>query len=131
MASKDVRYGVCDGWNVHRNGGLVGDYLVADQVLSLVSGVDLLVIEDFRLLDKGGWSSDPEGLSPVSIAACIVCLIEERNLGMQVVMQMPSERSVITDERLKGWGLWSVGSGGPHVRDAWRHLLVALRRVRD
>jgi hypothetical protein len=40
--------------------------------------------------------------------------------------QMPGERTVITDARLRLWGLWVPGMD--HGRDALRHGLVFLRR---
>lgn len=46
--------------------------------------------------------------------------------GQTVEEQQPSERTVITDQRLQLWGLYRPGA--EHARDAQRHGLVFLRR---
>jgi hypothetical protein len=49
-----------------------------------------------------------------------------RGTGVGVEVQMPGERTVITDARLQLWGLHQPGL--EHGRDAERHGLVFLRR---
>lgn len=49
-----------------------------------------------------------------------------RGTDVRVQVQMPGERSVITDARLRTWGLWVPGTD--HARDAQRHGLAFLRR---
>jgi hypothetical protein len=45
----------------------------------------------------------------------------------QPVRQLPSDMSVITDDRLRRWGLWEPGK--KHSRDAWKHWVVRLRKM--
>jgi hypothetical protein len=49
-----------------------------------------------------------------------------RGTGVRVETQMPGERDIISDERLKLWGLWKPGP--EHPRDAQKHALAFLRR---
>lgn len=79
---------------------------------------DAVVIESFQLRTKLAQ------LSPVQIGS--VLDFELGKLHMPVEWQTPSERSVMTDARLRGWGLWTPGK--PHQMDALRHLLVFARK---
>jgi hypothetical protein len=84
---------------------------------------DIVVIgcEGFSLAMQ---SRDPDLLEPVRFLAVLVDRL--RGTGVQVEVQMPSERTVITDDRLKLWGLWTPGPD--HPRDAQKHALAFLRR---
>jgi len=50
-----------------------------------------------------------------------------KDVGVRLVRQSPaSGKGVVTDARLRNWGLWQVGQ--PHANDALRHLIVFLRK---
>jgi hypothetical protein len=84
-----------------------------------------VVVEDFTLRK---FTRDRELLSPVRIAAKLDygMYLERR----EIAWQQPSlAMSTLTDERLKGIGLWDRLSA--HQRDAIRHALTYLRRARS
>lgn len=102
----------------------------------------LLVFEDF-ILRVGHGSSERSGLSPVRITSLVYGLLLGHHVGTaapwgedaweaarrsQMIpwkLQQPSAaKSFATKDRLKRWGLWTVGQ--QHARDAWRHLALAL-----
>lgn len=100
---------------------------------------DVVVTEDFRLYQGRTHTSDTDGLLPwamISRLEMIWWLARRGEFDLdvwvpEVVYQMPGERMVITDARLKRWGLWRTEKrqgGGPHAMDALRHLIVFARR---
>lgn len=105
-----------------------------DSYLNLVKAVygrageeDLVVIgcEGFTLLMN---STDPALLEPVRFLAVLQDRLRDTEYGREVGVQVqqPGERIIITDERLRLWGLWKPGSD--HARDAQKHGLAFLRR---
>jgi len=105
-----------------------------DSYLNLVRAVyekagdeDVVVIgcEGFTLRMQ---STDPALLEPVRFLAVLEDRLRETEYGREVGVQVqqPGERSIISDERLRLWGLWKPGSD--HARDAQRHGLAFLRR---
>lgn len=83
---------------------------------------DVLVCESFRVR-VGETSADPRALSPVRINAKVGLAVSLYKPGVQIVEQSASQaKGVITDERLKRWGLWVEGH--KDARDALRHLVV-------
>ena len=85
-----------------------------------------VVIEDFliRRFDK----SRPF-LSPVRLTAALDQLMFDR--GVWTDRQMPSDAMItITDDRLKAWDFY-VADGLGHARDADRHMLLFIRRLRS
>lgn len=54
----------------------------------------------------------------------------EKHVNEQTVS---NAKGVITNDRLRRWGFWRTPKQGqtPHERDALRHLLLALRRLRQ
>jgi hypothetical protein len=78
---------------------------------------DIIVYETFDL-----WTVAAD-LTPVELIALMKW--EWRNWA-NLVQQNPSERSVITDKRLKDWGLWYPGR--KDVNAAMKHLLVWIRK---
>lgn len=93
------------------------------------SGKDIffVVVEDFilRLMDQGRAL-----LAPVRVSAAFEWEMERSGAAetVPVLKQQPSEaKRVVTDERLRAWGLYDAGSG-PHSRDATRHAVLALRK---
>lgn len=82
--------------------------------------VFVLGCEDFSLQMQ---STDYWLLEPVRFLAVLRDRVRE---GWSVETQMPGERDIITDARLRLWGLWKPGP--KHSRDAQKHGLAFLRR---
>lgn len=98
-----------------------------EEIATLVIGhlEAALVIEDFivRRMDPSR-----EFLSPVRIMTVIEhdCY----RLKRPSWRQSPADaKTVVTDDRLKRWGLWTKGQ--QHARDATRHGILFLRRARS
>lgn len=86
----------------------------------------VVIMEDF-VLRLPAKSMKREGLDPVRVLAVADWVVGQR---ARIDLQQPSQaKGVITDERLKKWGLWIKGS--THKRDAMRHLLLWLMRFKD
>lgn len=111
---------------------------ISDQVNSVVdimsdwfcdlnlSGMQLnhmcFVIEDFKLRQRHA------DLRPVQFIERLDTLWEFG--GISVERQTPSDAmTYVTNQRLRAWGAWVVGS--EHRRDAMRHLLLKVSRVLD
>lgn len=74
----------------------------------------------------GMQSRDPALLEPVRFLAVLTDRLRGAGSGVMAEVQMPGERSVITDARLRLWDLWVPGPD--HQRDALKHGLVFQRR---
>lgn len=87
----------------------------------------VVVIEDFILRER---TQSRQLLAPVRVSARLEDRLHSHGYKGEIVYQTPSDaKSIVTDERLKAWGLWH--SGSPHIRDAWRHLVKYLRDNRE
>lgn len=145
--------GVTTGWSVHRvpirmllDRGQVATLPVTwwrigqfrstdtsgavDSYLDLCRGVwekageeDVVVIgcEGFRLRVL---STEESLLEPVRFLAVLRDRLRGSGVGVEV--QQPGERDIITDARLRLWGLWTPGMD--HGRDAQKHGLAFLRK---
>lgn len=83
----------------------------------------VVVLEAFRLRML---SRDPALLSPVRIMAKYER--EMRTSGVRQFLQEPVDAlRIITDGRLRDWGLYDSAAGG-HARDAQRHGILWLRK---
>jgi hypothetical protein len=89
----------------------------------LVSSVTDIVIEDFILRER---TSSRDLLSPVRLTAQLVLLAQQERKRMRLHFSPPAGKSVVSDERLKRWGLYTTK---PHARDALRHLVLTLRTL--
>lgn len=104
-----------------------------DEMIGLILGrngrqlpAKAVIIEDF-ILRQG--TKDRSLLAPVRVTARLEDRLYSHHYGGDIVFQSPSDaKSIVTDTRLKQWGLWH--SGSPHIRDAWRHLVKYLRENR-
>lgn len=104
-----------------------------DEMLALVQAVQVsvLVIESFQLR-PGAKRGDV--MSPVVVDAMLRYGLWKGMAGMRgmdvaVYYQTASQgKSVMTDGRLRALGLWWPGE--EHARDAARHLVTFVRRVR-
>jgi hypothetical protein len=87
-----------------------------------------IVSEDFILRPERKEKSR-ELLSPVRITAKIETYLWRSKRRM--FLQQPSQaKSTITDERLKFWSCYTSEGGMQHARDADRHVLLFLRRLK-
>lgn len=83
-----------------------------------------VVCEDFilRRRQEGGATGN---LTSIWVAAGAVA---RADLPVPVEWQQPSSaKTLATNDRLRLWGLWEVGS--EHKRDAWRHFALAVNRT--
>lgn len=100
---------------------------VAKGLIVALVDEDVIVVEDFILRPTG--NARRSGLSPVRITARLEALAFSFDLDLTWVYQQASAaKGVVTDERLKGLGLWVRGA--PHARDAIRHLVLYLRSAK-
>lgn len=91
-----------------------------------VDAVTHFVMESFTPREK---TKDESLLAPVRIANRVEQELTHR-MPIEVLYQSPSEaKSVVTDDRLRRWGLWQVGS--THRRDACRHMALRLRIIAE
>lgn len=84
------------------------------------------VLMESMYLDKPGSRKVRTGdiLSPCKVGWAFAGLYEGQKLGT-VIWRPPSEMAVITDARLKQWGLWIPNQ--KDARAALKHLMVYLR----
>lgn len=81
-----------------------------------------LVVEDFALRGVRRLS-DRSALDPVRVAAGMEALLLRGDV--EIEYQQPGEAmGYVTNERLRRWGVWVVGS--EHRRDAVRHMVKRL-----
>jgi hypothetical protein len=99
-----------------------------DQVDELVEMIAMwpsarLVLEDFLLRKM---SMGRELLAPVRISAALEWAVRPRYFVKQ---QSNLAFSTVDDDRLKAMGLWIPGK--EHARDATKHALTFLKRIKD
>lgn len=82
-----------------------------------------LVLEDFLLRER---TSARNLLSPVRLNSKFEDYVRRERPDIQLHLQSPSDKSIISDERLKRWNLYFKGQ--QHARDAERHLVLWLRK---
>lgn len=101
----------------------------ANVELSIPYGAIILVIEEFALRQR---SAD---LAPVEVTNALLAYLRSESGGWPGIVrqdmlffQQPSEAmTYATNERLKAWGVWTVGAD--HGRDATRHLALRASKV--
>lgn len=93
----------------------------------------LIVCEDFDLGGNRltGSASCADVVTPVRIGAALQFAIECAHADESVLAFQPRTLAftTATDARLKAWGMWDKGSD--HKRDATRHVITMLRRLRQ
>ncbi|AVE00713.1 RuvC-like resolvase [Gordonia phage Buggaboo] len=113
----------------HSETGEAAGVFLCERLIRVGAGVPrtVVVVEDFILRTQ---SKGRDALSPVRITGGLDQLLwEGKNVPYPLTKQQPSEaKSSVTDERLKLWGFYE--SGSRHARDADRHALLFLRKVR-
>lgn len=85
-----------------------------------------VVIEGFSFRER---TKSRHLLTPIRVGAAFEALMLRENelRYTEVSYQMPSEKSNITDERQKRWGLWFPGKKDANV--AIKHMIVKLRNL--
>lgn len=79
---------------------------------------------------KEGYLNSPKAkLQTAMLPSKINAAVDQAIYGLvdECYEQMPSAKSVVSDDRLKRHGLWLPGK--PHATDAVRHLVVRLRML--
>lgn len=85
-------------------------------------------IEHFQLRMM---SMDSNLLAPVRVEERFLDRLWTRGVTTPIFQQSPSDaKRVVTDDRLKDWGMYDRNSG-PHARDADRHAILFLRKFSD
>lgn len=105
-------------------GVAVSSYLALCRAAWERAGEEDVVVIGYEGFSLRMLSTDPALLEPVRFEA--VLLDRLAGTGVTAERQMPGERSVITDARLRLWDMWVPGMD--HGRDGLRHALVFLRR---
>ncbi len=85
-----------------------------------------VVIEDFSFREK---TKSRHLLTPIRVGAAFEAfMVREHELRYtEISYQMPAEKSSVTDERQKRWGLWFPGKKDANV--AIKHMIVKLRKL--
>jgi hypothetical protein len=85
-----------------------------------------VVIESFDFRER---TKSRHMLVPIRVAAAFeaMTLMENELRYTEISYQSPSDKSVITDDRQKRWGLWFPGKKDGNV--AIKHLIVKLRSL--
>lgn len=99
----------------------------SSEVERLVKDLDpaVVVCEDFQL--RGDRLRGREALDPVRVAESLRSWLRAHLWRGRWEWQQASDaKAVVTDKRLRRWGLWIPGN--PHARDAIRHALLWQRR---
>lgn len=109
-----------DMWAAGEFTGVLTDQV--DEVVELcASWPDArLVTEDFHLRQMDA------DLAPVEVNAMMAWALRPRYFIKQ---QANLAMSMVTDDRQKSWGFWLPGK--PHARDAIKHNLTFLRRMKE
>jgi len=104
----------------------VSSYLALCRAAWERAGEEDVVVIGYEGFSLRMLSTDPTLLEPVRFEAVLLDRLLAAGGGVVAERQMPGERTVITDARLRLWDLWVPGV--EHGRDALRHALVFLRR---
>ena len=91
-----------------------------------------LVSEHFIMYERSAGRKDENLLSLVRLnAAFRYGLYRTAGTIRPVERQAASlAMTTVTDDRLKAWGYWAKTEGKPHARDAIRHALTMLKRLK-
>ncbi|AON97490.1 resolvase [Rhodococcus phage ChewyVIII] len=99
---------------------------MAELITAQVVDVDdiAIVVESYQIRSK---RTDKETISPIRFIAGIEQYVWD--MYRYMAQQGPSEKTGVTDERLETWGLY-LRDGQQHARDADRHALLFLKKLR-
>lgn len=107
------------------------EFDIVDQMLDLADawpgaalGTEHFILQQFR--------RDENLLSLVRLNAAFRYELVRHGRNRRLHRQSASlAMTSVTDERLKSWGYWERTAGQPHARDAIRHDLTFLKRLRS
>jgi len=100
--------------------------VLAVLVMMKERNVETLIVEGWN--PRPGATMTAKSVEPIYILSALAFALEQKWWGGEYIVQMPSEKGVMTNDRLKKAGLWTVGKD--HARDATRHLVVYVRKRR-
>lgn len=83
-----------------------------------------VVMESYQIRSK---RTDAETISPIRFIAGVEQYVWD--MCRYMAKQGPSEKTGVTDDRLEAWGLY-LRDGQQHARDADRHALLFLKKLR-
>lgn len=89
-------------------------------------GITHLAVEDFIVRER---TQNRNLLSPVRLNTAIYNYVaDEDELSLDYHLQSASDKSIVTDDQLRSYGLYFPGE--PHACDASRHLVLFLQKLR-
>lgn len=86
----------------------------------------VVIMEDF--IPPASRARTKDVLLPVIIAAKVEYHLWYENLDVEFVWQQPGERTGITPDMLRNWGLWQPGKANDDAMAALQHLLTYARK---
>lgn len=101
---KDMAAGLLDAQEVREDTWLKSAYYLADEVIRREA--DVLLYENFVLRGGAGHSSDAEALDSVRVTSGLLAYLDIRQWRGKVVPFDTSIKAVMTDMRMRSWGLW-------------------------
>lgn len=105
-------------------GAAIMEQLVGEQFAR--SPAVAVVLEDFILRTQ---SKKRDAISPVRVISRFDQLMWERRI--ETFRSQPSEKVAVNDDRLKRWGFYEGGHADRHARDADRHNILFLKKIRQ
>lgn len=91
-----------------------------------------LVTEAFVMYDRSMGRKDENLWSLVRLNTALRYGLYREEKGIRPMQKQTASlaKTTVTDERLKSWGFWEQTTGRPHARDAIRHNVTFLRRLK-
>lgn len=127
--SKTGNRGVSGMGDIEDGVSTSGEAAGVNEIISLIRAWPgaIVVIEDFVVRQ---FNASRDFLAPVRITAAVNQYMYNQNRA--VFFQQPSlAKSSATDERLRIWGLYERSGGLQHARDADRHAVTFLKRIKS
>jgi hypothetical protein len=115
------------GLCVCESGEAAGVAILENVICEAARWPTAVVIEDFIPREQ---NMSRDFLSPVRITARLDQLMWELNAATTHRQQPSEAKTTCTDDRLKAWGFYEGGHNDRHSRDATRHCLLFLRKLR-
>lgn len=115
------------GLGVSETGEAAGVAIIEHIIRQAAVSPTAVVIEDFIPRE---FNQTRDFLSPVRITARLDQLLWELRATTQHRQQPSEAKTTCTDDRLQKWGFLTGGHADRHARDADRHALLFLRKLR-
>lgn len=116
------------GLGVSETGEAAGVAIIENIICQAAAEPAAVVIEDFIPRE---FNQSRDFLSPVRITAALNQLLWELRATTQHRQQASEAKTTCTDDRLQKWGFFEGGNSDRHARDADRHALLFLRKLRS